>query len=853
VAATTTSSTASTTDATTSVQEVVVTARLRDESLQKVPVTDTAFNAQSLQAQMIQTQFDLQYFTPSLDTLTFESRNAGMTTALRGLLGVQAYFSEAPGGPLQAGQPIFDIQQIQVLNGPQSTLFGRANTAGAILVTPQHPIFGETSGYIDAFVGDYGRAQINGVINIPVGDNLAFRVGYYHDHIDGFTSIVGSSQKFDEINSDSVRAGMEFRSGHFDNYAVADFVSIDETPTSQILVAANPNFSLFHLPGILFSAVPSLGEPCVAAVTEGFSPSVAACDAQHAAVDNAIGPALSKALALYQAQGPRVTFGSSSLPLYEKLEHADFIDVAQYDFGDLGFSTLTVKNIFNVEGEHSAAVVAPDGIGGAAEISIDAAESSTTTSQLGQFATQAQQTGNQLAGNTGPWAMTYSDELRLEGSVRHGLLNWIVGGFYQDNPAVTDTTGVPNAYQLLGGVLTPNLGFNDGLPFETGGGDSHEAAVFAHGILDLSSLVHGLSLAGGVRYTDDSDVSVTAAALTCGVSIVSGAVVPCPPGAAIGNFIPGAVTRASQSSSGVTWTASLSEQFTPDLLGYVTSSTGYNPGGINVVSGANQAPNFTPTFSQQTVLDVEAGFKYDFQLGGMKGRLDADGYNMWYSNFQQTFTALVGGQSLVYTENVGSADLAGAEVSADLFPTDNLSISVKYAFADDHYTKWLAEDPFSQATVASPLCLKNPTLLAANICDLNLAHNKLPFSPDHSGSVTVRYTVPKIDPAEGKVIATLVVHAQSTEYLTSAAQRAIQISAAAAPAVTQPSYAVVNLRLDWEHIKGSKLNAALFVDNLNDATYATGSVFQLFSLGMATKTFAPPRMWGAELSYKFGP
>src|ERR1700756_2044940 len=181
--------------------EVVVTARRMEDRLQDVAISMTVYNQQQLAQKNITYPGDLATYTPSLsantqcgvDNTQFTLR--GFTQQLQTSPTVGVYFGDvvAPrGGPTIATGDgagpgdFFDLQNIQVLKGPQGTLFGRNTTGGAILLVPQRPT-GKLEGYVEGSLGNSGLKRIQAVVNIPANDDLRFRFGVDRETRDGYT------------------------------------------------------------------------------------------------------------------------------------------------------------------------------------------------------------------------------------------------------------------------------------------------------------------------------------------------------------------------------------------------------------------------------------------------------------------------------------------------------------------------------------------------------------------------------------------------------------------------------------------------------------------------------------------
>lgn len=179
-------------------QEIVVNARRSAERLEDVPVAVTALGANDLAQQRITSEADLQYATPGL--LVREATSSNQTNySLRGQSvdafsetapAVVAYFNEvATAGTSQTS--FFDLESIQVLKGPQGTLFGRNATGGAVLYAAKQPD-ADFGGYIKGGFGNFANKEFEGAVNLPITDGVAVRVagrsqtrdGYQHNLLD---------------------------------------------------------------------------------------------------------------------------------------------------------------------------------------------------------------------------------------------------------------------------------------------------------------------------------------------------------------------------------------------------------------------------------------------------------------------------------------------------------------------------------------------------------------------------------------------------------------------------------------------------------------------------------------------
>jgi iron complex outermembrane receptor protein len=294
----------------TMLEEVVVTARRRNEDIQTVPIAITLLSAADLRDKQVETVADLQHFVPSLVALNATNRDSDQLS-IRGLPGVVAYFAEAPvisalsaaasGTGSGSGTGLYyDLTGVEVLKGPQSTLFGGTTTGGAILFEPKKPT-GDYEGYAQVTLGNYNDRELEGAVNIPVvAEKLLVRIAGQTQQRDGFTENVVDHKDLDNRNYFAGRVGVTLQpSDDIDNYFVYSSYYTDTNGTGEKLTAVNPN-----------------------------SPAALA-----------FGPAIFQALAEQTALGPRAT--ALDTPEIGKEYSFRFVDIAQWRASD----ELTVRNI----------------------------------------------------------------------------------------------------------------------------------------------------------------------------------------------------------------------------------------------------------------------------------------------------------------------------------------------------------------------------------------------------------------------------------------------------------------------------------------------------------------------------
>ena len=197
------------------VDEIIVTAQRRNQRLQDVPVTVTVFGAEQIQNARIQTIQDIVTRTPGLSFDAFPSGQPrpfirGIGSSDRGAAGdpSSAVFVDEiyMGRPAAVSFDSSDVQQIEVLKGPQGTLYGRNVVGGAVSVTTTRPSLDSVSGSLEGTIGNYGTYEGAGVVNLPLADGTAaIRASASVRTRDGYYSNTFTGNRLDDQDSRSAR------------------------------------------------------------------------------------------------------------------------------------------------------------------------------------------------------------------------------------------------------------------------------------------------------------------------------------------------------------------------------------------------------------------------------------------------------------------------------------------------------------------------------------------------------------------------------------------------------------------------------------------------------------------------
>jgi len=182
--------------AATGLEEVMVTATRRETNLQTTPIAVSAISGDVISETIAHDIGDLAHFVPNFSASKITGFNAA-SFAMRGVgqNNIIVYF-EAPVAVLRDDFVLpsvqtqlldpFDVESVEVLRGPQGTLFGKNTTGGAVVVHSKRPVLKKFSAEFDGLYGDYGTAETKGMLNLPIGDTLALRLVAGYEKSDGY-------------------------------------------------------------------------------------------------------------------------------------------------------------------------------------------------------------------------------------------------------------------------------------------------------------------------------------------------------------------------------------------------------------------------------------------------------------------------------------------------------------------------------------------------------------------------------------------------------------------------------------------------------------------------------------------
>jgi iron complex outermembrane recepter protein len=234
----------------TSLDEIIVTAQKRTESLQDVPLAISALSGDTMSDRGITDVASLAQAVPSL---TFGSYGGQARIAIRGI----GFDTINPGGegrvayhlngvylshPAATIGTFFDVERVEVLRGPQGTLYGRNATGGSINVIPRGPS-DEFEGYLTLGYGNYDAITTEGAVGGPIANGVAFRVGFMTEDHDGYGRNIITGTRIDNTKRRGARGMLSFRLGDSAKLDLsADYFNEnDRNYGNHFLGRANPN------------------------------------------------------------------------------------------------------------------------------------------------------------------------------------------------------------------------------------------------------------------------------------------------------------------------------------------------------------------------------------------------------------------------------------------------------------------------------------------------------------------------------------------------------------------------------------------------------------------------------------
>jgi iron complex outermembrane recepter protein len=612
-------------ETTASSDEIIVTARRREESLSKVPIAITAIGGEDLDKRGIYNENDLQSAVPGLvirqnggvHAFNYSIRGQSVDTFTNSPPSVLPYVNEVQIVTHNAST-FYDMGGIQVLKGPQGTLFGRNATGGAVLYATAKPT-DTAGGYIQGRYASFDSVNVQGAVNLPLGENIgALRVAMSVTGGGAFVKDYFIDEEYGDLDQKSIRASLRLTPlAGLTNTTVFQYTDERGTNTPYQLWSVNPD------------PCPSSSAYCL--LNPATSPGLTAYLATHPAVFQG---GLNAAVAEQRRVGPWVSL--SSYPPYHSAENTYVINTTELALGD----DITLKNIFGYNLAKSNDGYDYDG------------------SPYHFFETQGVLTANEVKVlPTKGFVLNtrqFSNELQLQGKAIDGRLDYVVGFYYLNQRDRVES----------------NLTFGHPVfvfPFTyTAQWTTESIAGFAQASFKV---IDQLSVTGGFRWTHDKTE-----------------IFQLPGSLWLGTF-PANVPEET-SASKPSWTVSVDYQATPELLLYVAHRGSWRAGGYNysVPPINTTAAGGGNLFLPETTYDIEVGVKYSGDSLGVPVTFNADFFNQWVKDIQRSAYLLTPAGVSLLTVNVPKAQITGVEFDVTVRPTEFLQFGASGNYTNARYT-----------------------------------------------------------------------------------------------------------------------------------------------------------------------
>ncbi|PKP93574.1 MAG: TonB-dependent receptor [Alphaproteobacteria bacterium HGW-Alphaproteobacteria-14] len=650
---------------------IIVTATRRAQDVQDIPLAVTAISPEQLDNQGVVNIQQITALAPSFSSSQAQLASGSVVLRVRGVgttsnnigfesavgIFIDGAYQSRPGVALNE---FVDVERVEVLRGPQGTLFGRNTSAGALNVTNVRPDVTEFGGFVNAGYGNFDEVSVQGAINVPiVKDTVALRVTGAFRERDGFLTVADRNGTEIGDTNDVDQWLVRGQIGWDTDSGLRGRIIVDYSNSQSSCCGA---IELYQSPLVTGGAFAAVG---LGANGGNGQPSVSTTPRDQGAFEQALNNRVVSAN--FAPVADIDNYGLTGELEFPLSDNADLIFIGsyrKYESFEHYDSDFTGLDIFNVD---------------ALNLDIE----------------------------------TWTAELRLQGEAFGGKLNYMVGGFYSDetlDQSVSFSLGQDfgeNVGALLfvptGGALGPNpltvftgvdpAGTNNTNRFQQ---DAKSYAIFTHNSLEIAT---GLELTLGARYSwedKSGDFTQTAVnnqicpAVLGALGGVPGPLQPAFVGLGCFGFtapadLPQAAVlplpRTFQSKFNdeeLIYTAKLGYEISPSVNTYASFTHGYKAGGINLDTTA-AVGGAEPSFLSEEVDAYEIGLKGQTANGDLT--VNVAGFYEKFTNFQVLeFTG-----TAFETFNVPKADTKGVEIEGLFRPNDELTFNFGATFLKASY------------------------------------------------------------------------------------------------------------------------------------------------------------------------
>ena len=422
------------------VEEVIVTAEKRATTIQDTPIAVTAFTGDELDRALISKPLDMQFSVPNMLMSKGNFTTAQITIRGIGNLGVGAQTDSGTGMHfngvyLNNGRifetEFYDAERVEVLRGPQGTLYGRNTTAGVVNLITRKPD-DKFGGDINLELGNYNHVKVKGAINFPMGDNFAQRFAMFYNKRDGYVDNLFDGDDIDGRDMYSIRSTTRWSNDTADATLTINYFEEDDDRMrgSNQQCLRDPEGIIGCLPTGLANQNPHGGATVTTALTGGLAP----FGLDFPEDDYLNSP---------KSSDPRKQYLDFT-PIYEVEDTMVSFEV-NWDIGNLTLTSLT--------GYHESDLDARNDYDFTVASEQWPVEVTTQLGQDGSITTDRLYNTDRSSTSPEQW----SQELRLASDF-NGDWNFLVGGFYLTYESEIHYTVHSSALEVFGEYYEPILG-----------------------------------------------------------------------------------------------------------------------------------------------------------------------------------------------------------------------------------------------------------------------------------------------------------------------------------------------------------------------------------------------------------
>ena len=809
-------------------EEVMVTARKREESAMDVPISVTALDGKELEYRNITTTDQLTAVTPNLQFGTHSpssGHNSAAPIFIRGVGQPDFIPSSDPGVGLYvdgvyvarsvgAATELLDLERIEILRGPQGTLFGRNTIGGAVVLHTKRPDE-EFGGDIVLQLGDDNRIEIGGNVSVPLSDDVRLKFSARKRQRDGYVDNLFTGEDLGDDNTAAFRAALDWDvSDNTNAYLTVDYATEDENGAPTVFSTLNTSGLFARLAAGTAGpppTVPNFGDRGVPD-SNGVNQLCAFQNSQGADINNT-GFTTDLVLNCGSAgsfdlgnSGPYTNFANGDLE--SKLDVLSTALTITTDFDGVEFKSITAFRNTEYDVKRDA-------------------DSMPLTILHSENHDEIKQ---------------FSQEFQLSGIAMEDKLSWVAGLYY-----FKEDTDFDNP------VFLPAL--TVGALNNAGELETENTAVFGQLTYDLSERLH---LTAGIRYTDEEKLATpnffaignynvpnpfSTVGLRCGGP---GLVVVTDPTDAINRpdaqcigLSDGDLLYVRQENkldfSQTTPMLSLSYDVGENGLVYATYSEGFKSGGystriIQPVPSANNPDGVSllPSFEPEEAKTLEVGFKQQLDNLRISGALFSTDYTNQHVVVRQGVAPI--------TFNAGESTIQGFELEFAWTPTANWFVTGGLGYVKGEYDSFTGRlaDNLAAAQAAFDAGTGPAPSEVGGLVDLD---DELAYTPELSANLGVSYLM---ETDAGSF----------TPRLDWSHQGEIFFDAPNTDVISQSSINLLNFALLWESPDNHwELN--LTVKNLTDETYRVGGNVSFSGSAYGESIFARGREWGLSVRRNF--